>query len=602
MRGRRGIRTRIMLLASLVLVIAGTTAASLLVVRNHMRRQVIVDLSEDLKRSVETFQYLEAQRLAALRRENALLADLPSLKALMTSNDQRTIADGAIAFWKTSGNDLFALADNDGRVLVVYTQGATATSTLPRDLESLITTHTKHYLQTKVGNEDEERLFEFSVRPLYFGSETNGTLLGYVISGDAIDHRFLHQVSLGAGAEAAFVSAGRVVESTLPVDRQRELGKQLKGFSQQDRQATPITIAGERYLASSEDMSAWSGQPLRLVVMKSFDQAVRAEHEINRLVSMVSIVALVVGSGLTLLLARMMTRPLELLTESVRAFGTGDRDHALPQHGAQEVRELSFVFARMREEIEQAQRALLESERLATIGRMASSVSHDIRHYLAAVYANAEFLSSSRLTNAERLELLADIQIAVHGTTDLIDSLLIFSRTGKAVEQTIAPMSVLVERAATLIRAHPDAEGVTLRMEAIDPASTLAPMETKQLERALYNLLLNACQSARESPGAREVVVALAADEERIRVMITDSGPGVAESIRESLFEPFVSQGKQKGTGLGLTLAHSVAQEHGGEVTLVNSQSGSTTFCLTISRKPRDHAMNQETNKRLAVR
>jgi len=95
-----------------------------------------------------------------------------------------------------------------------------------------------------------------------------------------------------------------------------------------------------------------------------------------------------------------------------------------------EVRELSVAFDGMRREIVAANKALLESERLATIGRMASSVSHDLRHYLAAVYANAEFLATSRISEQERMDILSDIQVAVHGTTELIDSMLVFSRTG----------------------------------------------------------------------------------------------------------------------------------------------------------------------------
>src|SRR6185312_8663575 len=108
---------------------------------------------------------------------------------------------------------------------------------------------------------------------------------------------------------------------------------------------------------------------------------------------------------------------------SVRAFGTGDSEYSLPQNGTLEVHELSAAFSGMRKQIQETNRALLESERLATIGRMASSVSHDLRHYLAAVYANSEFLASHRLSEKERTEIFADIRAAVHGTTDMIESL-----------------------------------------------------------------------------------------------------------------------------------------------------------------------------------
>src|ERR1700744_3440683 len=110
-----------MLVAGLVLVIASITISSLLVIGDRMRRQVLEDFSKDLVHSIETFRSFESQRLAALQRENALLADLPSLRALMTTNDQRTIEDGAKNFWQVSGSDLFALASNDGHILAAYT-------------------------------------------------------------------------------------------------------------------------------------------------------------------------------------------------------------------------------------------------------------------------------------------------------------------------------------------------------------------------------------------------------------------------------------------------------------------------------------------------
>ena len=107
----------------------------------------------------------------------------------------------------------------------------------------------------------------------------------------------------------------------------------------------------------------------------------------------------------------------------------------MPNRGTQEVRELSAAFERMRSEIQTANQAVLESERLATIGRMASSVSHDLRHYLAAIYANAEFLVSNRFTPSERTEIFSEIRAAVSGTTEMLESLLIFSRTGAAIKR-----------------------------------------------------------------------------------------------------------------------------------------------------------------------
>lgn len=569
-----GIRTRVLLLTSLVLIIAGTTASSLLIVRSRLQHHVQAALAADLQHSVETFQDLEAHRRSALDQESTLLASLPSLKALMTTSDLRTITDDAVDFWKTSGNDLFALADLNSRILSANAQNAQDTDQLKADLQAVIRDPSRHYLLSG------GCLYEYSVRPLYFGSAANGTLLGFVVSGYAVDHRLLQEVGRGAGAEAAFVAGNDIVASTLP----KEKRDPLKGMMASLRQNSEgiVTMGSERYLASVKDMTNGAGAPLRLVVMKSFNEADRTEREINRLVFLASLLAIVVGALLMLLLARMVTRPLELLATGVRAFGEGNPGYLLPADGTQEVRYLSRVFAEMRDEIQKKNRALVESERLATIGRMASSVSHDLRHYLAAVYANAEFLASPALPASERAELFDEIRLAVNGTTDMLDSLLIFGRTGAALQRVQTSMTALVNRAVALVRTHPDAERVTVRVES--SADIMAAIDTKQMERAIYNLLLNGCQSARQSAGRREVSVTVDGNETTARVTITDTGLGVADGIRESMFDPFVSLGKQKGTGLGLTLAWSVAREHDGSVQVVSSRPGEAVFRLTVSR------------------
>jgi signal transduction histidine kinase len=569
----------VLFLLCLLVIIAGTTATSLYLIRSQLRRQVYANLQIDLNHSVETFQDLEASRRAALERENALMAALPSLKALMTSNDTRTIADGAVDFWKTSGNDLFSLADADRHVQAAFTINARDTEALRHDLQAVIADPSRHYLLSG------GQLYEYSVHPLYFGNATTGTLLGYVVSGYAIDSAFLREVGRGAGAEAAFLAKALVTVSTLPSEMQPALQPSLQAISanQLAGSGAEIVVGRERYLIADKDLSEGAGQPLRLVVLKSLDAADRAERQINMLVLWVGLLATGTGAALMVLLARMVTKPLELLTAGVRAFGEGDRQHSLPQDGTMEVRFLSREFAHMRDEIQKTNLALLESERLATIGRMASSVSHDLRHYLAAVYANAEFLASPNLPSPERAELFEEIRLAVNGTTDMLDSLLIFSHTGSALQRVPATLASIAERALTMVRTHPDAERVRVVLEE-STTDTSVSVDTKQIERAIYNLLLNACQSARESQGLREVRVSLQADPAHVSVTIVDSGPGVAEGMRQSIFDPFVSQGKQRGTGLGLTLAASVAREHDGDVRLLSSRPGETIFRLRVAR------------------
>ncbi|MGO8934813.1 MAG: ATP-binding protein [Terracidiphilus sp.] len=577
MHEKQGVRTHVLLVVAMAAIIAVVTCLSLLLIRHHLRNQVKDDLSQDLQHSVVAFQNLQAERLTTLERENALLSSLPTLKALMTSGDDLTIQNEAAEFWHLSGADLFVLTDPSGRVVAAYTRSSSLDPNLRNGVQALIEFPSRHYLI------DGGSLYACALRPLYFGSDQEGTLLGYVVSGVSIE-RTVREISQPTAADAAFLSNGQILASTLDSGAQASLIQQSRSLPQLTGAPATLQLGGTTFLGATEDLTAQATLPLQLVVMKSLAPAERTISDINRMVLVVGLLALLSGTALMVIVSRLVTHPLEELSKGVRAFGLGDSDYRLPRRGTQEVRALSSAFSRMRNEIQKANRAVLESERLATIGRMASSVSHDLRHYLAAIYANAEFLASDRFSAKERAEIFAEVRAAVAGTTEMLESLLIFSRTGASVRRQPELMASLVERAAAIVRTHPDAEGVKLVAEYIAPSQTAASVDGKQIERAISNLLLNACQSARTRGASANVSVTLEAQERQILVNVTDNGPGVSPNIRKSLFEPFVSEGKQKGTGLGLTLAHCVALEHGGEVVLLSSRPGETIFQMKVAR------------------
>lgn len=575
---KQGVRTYILLVVSMALVIALVAVISLLLIRHQLREQVTNDFSQDLNHSVVAFQNLQAERLGAVERQNALLAELPTLKALMTSGDDLTIQNGAAEFWQLSGADLFMLADPSGGVVAAYAKKTPADNTLRQGMKALLASPEKHYLIASGS------LYACALRPLYFGNDQDGTLLGYVLSGVSIEHT-VREISQPTGVEATFLSGGQIVASTLAPDVLASLAKQSGALSGISWGPAAVKLGNAQFLSATEDLSATATSPLQLVVLKSFEPAERSINRIDRMVLVAGLLALLSGMMLMIVISRLVTRPLEELSRSVRAFGLGDVEHHVPRYGTQEVRQLSAAFFSMRGEIQKANQMVLESERLATIGRMASSVSHDLRHYLAAILANSEFLASDRFSARERAEIFGDIRAAVNGTTDMIESLLTFSRTGASIRRQPELMATLLERATALVRAHPDADGVTLTTEYGDPTETAVVVDGKQIERAISNLLLNACQSVRTTGVSAKVVVTLETQERQIIVNVIDNGPGVPEKIRKNLFDPFVSDGKQKGTGLGLTLAHRIAVEHGGEVVLLSSRPGETIFQMKVARE-----------------
>lgn len=574
----QGARTKVLLILAMSVITMGATLVSLLAIRGPLQNLIKHNLSSELLHSLATFESMQSQHLAALDRENALLADLPSLKALMTTSDERTIADGGVEFWKVGGNDLFALADPDGNVMAAYLRGDQVDAEFRTDLAHLLTLRRASFLISSKG------LFGCSVQPLYFGSPANGALLGYVISGFAIDRKSVESLSNATNVQALFRSGNMVLADSLSDGVKPVASNASYTSTETSTEPYDIVLNGERFLAVSRDLSSRSTAPLTLIEMKSLDQEEIAIRQIDRLVLLAGGLSLILGAGLMFALSRFVTRPLEQLAAGVRAFGSGDSSHLLPYRGTREVRELSAAFARMRREILKTNQALVESERLATIGRMAGSVSHDLRHYLAAIYANSEFLASDQIPSADRNEVLAEIRNAVDGTTEMLESMLMFGRTRAGLRRMRQPIIALAERALHLVRSHPDAAGVDFNLHAEEPIAVEAFVEPKQIERAIYNLILNACQAPRADGTVARVDVAVMARNQEIEINVTDNGEGVPDAIRATLFEPFVSEGKHKGSGLGLTLTQSIAIEHGGSVSLIRSAPGETVFRILIAR------------------
>jgi signal transduction histidine kinase len=142
---------------------------------------------------------------------------------------------------------------------------------------------------------------------------------------------------------------------------------------------------------------------------------------------------------------------------------------------------------------------------------------------------------------------------------------------------------LVVEKAVEAVKFHPDGRNVSITVGRFPP--TEADIDVRNLESAIYNLLLNACQAAARSTHVPEVKVHLTEVDEQICITISDNGPGIPASVQRTLFNPFVTAGKPDGIGLGLTLARRVAEEHGGGVSLEESNTEGAVFTLSLRKR-----------------
>jgi signal transduction histidine kinase len=568
-------RLRTKFLFSLLLVGVGLTAGTLFVARQTAEQQVRLQIFQDLRNSVYTFRNVQKLRQQSLTRSAELLADLPILKAMMFTKHAATIQDASQEQWNLAGSDLLVLADRTGKVVALHSKASDFDRTAAQEALTRSLAHEREGHWWFGG----KRLFEVSIQPIFVGKRSENQIEGYLVLGYEIDDGVARELSQVAASQVAFLYGNTLVRSTLSPLQETDLVQQAgASLAASTPEPTEIQLGQERFLATKVDLTPGVEPAVQLSVLKSLDQATAFLGRLNRLLVTLGIVALVVGSCMVFIFSHTLTRPLGTLVEGVRALGKGDYEYPLVARGSDEVAEVTAAFLRMRNGLQETQRRLLESERLATIGQMASSISHDLRHSLAAVMANAEFLSDNNRSKTERDELYREVLLAVQQMTDLIDSLLEFSRTRESLRPMYGDLEDVIERSIQSVHAHPEYHSV--RISVHKDGSTDGWFDSRKLERVFQNLLINACEAV--SPEQGRIQIDIHTNKNATEVRVTDNGHGIPDLVRERLFEPFVSHGKENGTGLGLTVVQKIVQDHGGDVRVESTSSEGTVFLIVL--------------------
>ena len=540
------------------------TTTTLLVVRARVQTRVREQLAQDLDGSLNTFRALQQQREQTLERSAALLASLPPLMAMMTSQDIATIQDASATYWQMSGSQLFGLADVSGHWLALHAQ---AGRTSREDLQSALARSLAER-RTRDWWFSGGRLFQVFLQPVYFGSRPENPQLGVLVLGFEVDQSVADNVAQVASSQVLFRYEDQVPAATLTT-------AQIASWNGKEGTSGEVIIEGESFLAKSVDLGAGQARAT-LTVLKSFDQATQFLSDINRWVLGVGIASVVVGGLLVFLVSTTFTRPLATLVSGVQALEAGDFAYPLQVRGRDEVSKLTAAFDRMRSRLLASQQELLVSERLATIGRVATSISHDLRHPLTAVQAYAEFLTEPTLTDAQRHDYFQEIRIAVNRMTEELNSLLGFSKQASQIRPLDARLDEVIERAMQSVRVLPEFERIQITFtQTGDGRGTF---DANKIERVFLNLIINACEAVHPETGIVEI--RSTCRNAVFEVSVKDNGPGIPAEVMANLFQPFVSQGKEKGIGLGLTVVHKVIEDHSGTVTVDSTGSAGTVFML----------------------
>jgi signal transduction histidine kinase len=289
-------------------------------------------------------------------------------------------------------------------------------------------------------------------------------------------------------------------------------------------------------------------------------------------------------------------RPLGVLRTRAREVAGGDYARRTGVTSQDEIGDLAREFDAMAAAVQERERRLIRSERLATVGRMAAQIAHEVRNPLSSIGLNAELLGDEigqqgKQGNdgaqgdggAEARRLLASISSEVDRLAEITETYLRFARLPRPKlerEDLGAIVSAVVEQSRGELTQ--DRVEVDLR---VAPGLPEVPADEAQIRQALLNLIRNAreAMASEAAPADRsrrlEISVDLETERRQVVVRVRDSGPGIREADLGKIFDPFFST-KQRGTGLGLALVQEIVVEHGGQIDVQSRPGEGTTFLL----------------------
>ncbi len=358
-------RLRSQLLIAALLIILGLTGSLLFFVRHTVNVEIQKQVRDGTDASVRTFESLQRQRELQLSRMAAMLADLPTLKAMMPAPNALTISDASETFWKLAGSDLFVLARPNREVVALHmTKPGWSAANVQRDLVR----------STDLGEDaswwyNDGRLYQVFLQPINAGAAPNIQQLGILAVGYQVDSAVAQQLSIVAGNQIALTTNGSVIASTLPARDEAELQQRISSGSLSLRASSgQLALATDQYAYSSVLLHGSSPSPVSCYVMMPLVPANTFINHLNRTIFVMGAAAVLFGALLFGFVARTITRPLDNLVAGVKALAAGDFTYSITPRGSTELVELSTSFAQMRGQLLALQQQRIESERIARTG------------------------------------------------------------------------------------------------------------------------------------------------------------------------------------------------------------------------------------------
>ncbi len=555
--------------------------------QRHMVATTAETLEEEVRASFQGYEALWRQRLDALGSVAAILSSMPNVRSAFQTNHAPTIRDSANELWQKVSDQLketalFVVADPDGRTVVPLDSALPIA--LPKNWPMIPAVRDRFPKQASGFSVMNGQLFQLVLTPVYIDASQGSALAKVLVTGYLVNHlvaQRLKEATGGAqGSEFMFLSGSQIFASTLNDRATGVLRQELSLQNLPERISDGVT----EYAFVRRDLIDLQGHPVgQLCILRSFDQVQKRVRSLQTLVAISWLGAVLIGLGLSYQLAKRIVQPLKILDMAAAEVGRQNYGFRVPvgfpPFGDDELGRLGATFNSMCGSIQSARQELIRQERISTIGRMASSIVHDLRNPLAAIYGGAEMMVDTDLSPAQVKRVAANIYKSSRRIQEMLQDLLQTTR-GNQGRKELCSLAEVIEGGLEPFQAVAASQGVTIHQE-LAPNLELA-LERARMERVFMNLIGNALEVM---PNGGEIVIrATQRGNDDVEIEIADSGPGIPAELRPQLFQPFATFGKKNGSGLGLALSRQAVLDHGGDIWAEDKAPPGATFRIRLPK------------------
>ena len=572
-------RLRHSIAGKMLVIILGITILliliTILLVNQQFSHQIERSIQDNLQNTHSVYNSLQQVRLTSLRDQSSNISMDYRLKGTIDTGDKNTIAQA----WNTLNDlyqlDLFFILDRRGHPIVPGDILEHTARSLPN--EPVIIDAGNGYDSADLW-EYGGQIYEVAASPILASDK----VIGIVLIGNQVDNQLLSDVQELTDVSTLVYVQDHVdaTSGSIDVNIYDFPWKVLKKSAKADSVITSrrITVNDVRFIVQSAAVRDVFGNVIgTLLYYQSWDEAIAPLRNLRLELVLIGLLSILTATGAGIFLVSRLAAPLQELVSATESVGQGDYDTPIRIGTNDEIGYLAEAFQKMRISLKEAQEELIRSERLSTVGQMASSIIHDFKQPISSIYGFTDLLARGDLPDDKRHHYAKIIQKEIDRMMAMVNELLEFSRGETSLNKQATNINEFLRQSVESFQRTAELANIHIALELHTDQEIR--IDRDRMQRVIDNLLRNA-RDAMQDGGS--IKISSEPVSEGVRISIKDDGAGIPKSVQQNLFDPFITAEKQSGTGLGLAIVQQIIAHHNGQITFTTERGEGTTFFIQL--------------------